>query len=81
MTKAALQARLNAAAVGHTLGRHLLAELRDVIETVEGVGPDFDPYLEYLVYCNAAQVLLNEGRRIGGLDFKRGDTELEGRRK
>ena len=78
---AAVEARANAEAAGRHIGRTLLPEIREAIDNAEGMAPDFDPYLEYLIYKGCAEVIANAGRRIGGLDFRKGDNELEGRKR
>lgn len=80
-TPAAVEARANAEAAGRYAGKILLAELVELIDNMEDMTPDFDPYLEYLIYKGCAEVIANEGRRIGGLDFRKGDNELEGKRR
>lgn len=80
-TPAAVEARANAEAAGRHAGKILLAELVELIDNMEDMTPDFDPYLEYLMYKGAAEVIANAGRRIGGLDFRKGDNELEGKRR
>ena len=81
MTREAVTARRNATAAGQFMGTLLLVEARELVDKAEGVGPDFDPYLEYLMYLSAGQALINEGRRIGGIDFRKADNELEGKRR
>jgi hypothetical protein len=39
-----------------------------------------DEYLVYIAYTCLAQVLTNEGRRIGNMDFKKADKDLEGKK-
>jgi hypothetical protein len=77
-TAAALAAKAGAAAAGAHIGRMLIPEVAEAIDNAEGADPNLDPYLEYLIYLSAGQALINEGRRIAGLDTV---TEPEGRKK
>lgn len=78
-TKGAVEAREEAAAVGRELGQTLIDTVREIVER-HITDPNYDPYLEGLVYINAAQVIANEGRRIAGLDFGKQDKDLEGKK-
>ena len=79
MTEAAVAAREEAATLGRKLGERLVEQAREEIDG-SGIDPSLDPYLEGLIYINAAQVIANEGRRIAGLDFGKQDKDLEGKR-
>jgi hypothetical protein len=74
-TVAAIEARNVAAATGTAIGENLVKLIQQTL-----TDPNLDPYLEYLTYIGAAQVVANEGRRVGGIDFTKADKDLEGKK-
>lgn len=79
-TAEAIAARAEAAEAGKILGQWAVALIHKGLDRVPAVDTA-DPYLQYLMWSAVAQEITNEGRKIGGLDWKKGDNELEGRKR
>ena len=81
MTSEAVAVRNHYANIGRAIGANLIVQIAASVAKVQReVGVDIDPYLQRIIYLNVAQVVENEGRGIGGIDFGKRDNELEGRK-